>query len=225
MFFKLLPQNTYDLLLVLTLIPCPLCAAGRRRQWFSVVEAKDLLSHKPVQVSYLDGIAVAVNGVVERWDHRGNRPFTSWGVTDMFQVLLTGVTLIDNLLQTDSVNIKCIFNWSIKIVNKILIFKWKWKYIFQYCNRKLVIRKIWNLNENKNTSFKIVIKILWLEKCLISIEKKNISSFSSWCIGSYLCIETVFVGVLFLLLRIKYRKVLLTLVKLLISMVIEAGLC
>ncbi|WAR23617.1 NUDT3-like protein, partial [Mya arenaria] len=39
---------------------------GRRRQWFSIMEAKDMLSHKPVQVTYLDGIARGLNGFVKR---------------------------------------------------------------------------------------------------------------------------------------------------------------
>ncbi|XP_045157679.2 diphosphoinositol polyphosphate phosphohydrolase 1-like [Mercenaria mercenaria] len=39
---------------------------GRQRQWFSIIEAKDHLAHKPVQVTYLDVLPKDLNGVVKR---------------------------------------------------------------------------------------------------------------------------------------------------------------
>ncbi|KAL4236977.1 Nudix hydrolase 3 [Mactra antiquata] len=40
---------------------------GRRRQWFNIVEARDHLAHKPVQVTYLELLNVKdLNGIVKR---------------------------------------------------------------------------------------------------------------------------------------------------------------
>ncbi|KAH3697985.1 diphosphoinositol polyphosphate phosphohydrolase 1-like isoform X2 [Dreissena polymorpha] len=37
----------------------------RKRMWFNLKEARELLAHKPVQVTYLDRIACNINGVVK----------------------------------------------------------------------------------------------------------------------------------------------------------------
>lgn len=71
--------------------------AGRRRQWFSIADAKIYLSHKPVQVEYLDILSHDLNGIVKSsWRLPQNPSFL-----DFWRVFIISVGVREAVLETE----------------------------------------------------------------------------------------------------------------------------